>query len=155
MRILSAGMFTANAVRVLDSKARQGRAAAWRYRITWRTPVDDGILMSPHEVDVALVFGNTEVAAGLNGGGADARRLSDILRASWLAFASTGSPVSRLVPQWPPYTIGSSRVLVLDPEPSVDTDLQAAQTRAVLPYVDSGIHWFRVVDQPAVSSSAT
>ena len=146
IRILSACMFTANAVRVLDGKAAQGRAPAWRYRIAWRTPVDE-VLMSPHELDVALVFGNVESAAGLNGGGADAHRLSEILRASWLAFARTGSPESRLVPEWPPYETGSRCALVLDPEPSVRTDVDAAQFRAVVPHVDSGVHWMRVVDQ--------
>jgi para-nitrobenzyl esterase len=145
VRILSAGMFTVDAVRLLERKAQQGCAPAWRYRITWRTPVEDGVFMSPHEVDVALVFGNVEAAAGLNGGGAEAQRLSELLRASWLAFARTGSPVNPHVPDWPPYETATRRALVLDPEPSVRADVDAAEIAAVLPYVDAGVQWFRVV----------
>ena len=85
-------------------------------------------------------------AAGLNGGGAEAHRLSQLLRASWLAFARTGSPVSPHVPDWPPYETGTRRALVLDPEPSVRADVDAAEIAAVLPSVDAGVQWFRVAD---------
>ncbi|PRY13562.1 carboxylesterase/lipase family protein [Kineococcus rhizosphaerae] len=137
LRIASGLVFTANAERLADraaSRAADGGAPAWRYRITWRTPVGD--FLSPHEVDVALVFGNVDAAAGLNGGGADAHRLSELLRATWVAFARTGSPQNPLLPEWPAYASAERPVLAFGPEPRVVPDLDGPELRALRPLVD-------------------
>ncbi|MDO4901089.1 carboxylesterase family protein [Actinomyces sp.] len=82
-----------------------GGAPTWRYRITWRTPVDDGIYMSTHELDVALAFGNVDAARGLNGGGDEAWVLSRDIGSIWANFAGDGDPCGRQrtgsVASWP------------------------------------------------------
>jgi para-nitrobenzyl esterase len=143
-RVLSAGVFTVATDLLAERQAAAG-APVWRYRIAWRTPVDDGVFLAPHEIDVALVFGNVDGAVGLNGGGADARRLSDILHGAWLAFARTGSPATDLVPDWPAFDPESRATLVLDPEPTVQHDVDGDELRALRPLMPFGTNWFTLL----------
>jgi para-nitrobenzyl esterase len=144
-RVLTAGVFTVATDVLAERRAAAGGAPVWRYRIAWRTPVDDGVFLAPHEIDVALVFGNVDEASGLNAGGAEAHRLSDLLHGAWLAFARDGSPVTALVPKWPAFTSQSRVALVLDPEPSVASDLDGDELRALRPLMPFGVNWFTLL----------
>jgi para-nitrobenzyl esterase len=137
-------MFSANTETVVSAKADQGGAPVWRYRITWRTPVDGGILLSPHEADVALTFGNVDTAIGLNGGGADAHRLSEILTTCWLAFARTGSPLADQVRTWPPYETQTRPTLTLAPDPGIAKNVDGDEFDLLRPHLAREINWLAV-----------
>jgi para-nitrobenzyl esterase len=143
-RIVSVAMFSANTETVVSAKADQGGAPVWRYRITWRTPVDGGILLSPHEADVALTFGNVDTAIGLNGGGADAHRLSEILTTCWLAFARTGSPLADQVRTWPPYETQTRPTLTLAPDPGIAKNVDGDEFDLLRPHLAREINWLAV-----------
>jgi para-nitrobenzyl esterase len=144
-RIISAAMFTSNTELVAAAKADQGGAPVWRYRITWRTPVEDGIFLSPHEADVALTFGNIDCAKGINGGGSDARRLSEILMTTWITFARSGSPLNENVPEWPQYETTTRPTLTLAPEPGVTHDVDGDEFEMLRPHLAGGVHWLAII----------
>lgn len=142
--LLSALVFTANADELATLHSARSAQPCFRYRITWRTPVDDGLFGSPHEVDVALTFGNVEAALGLNGGGEDARELSRTIREAWTAFARSSSPVSPRTPEWPVFD-HRRLVLTLSPGPGLRPDVDAEIHRAALPLVRTSTNWFPVL----------
>lgn len=144
-RLLSHGAFGLKTAQLAESKARQGGAPTYRYRVAWRTPVDDGAFMSPHELDVALVFGNVDAAIGLNGGGEEAHRLSEILQNTWLTFARTGSPINPLVPEWPVYDAETRPVLTFAPEPVIAHDVDGEELRTFERVAPERLRWFAAV----------
>lgn len=143
-RLISAGIFTTDAGLLADQLARDGRPV-WRYRITWRTPVDDGLMLSPHELDVALTFGNVEVARGLNGEAPEAYALSEHLMSCWLSFARSGDPAAESDIDWPRYEEPTRTTLVLAPEPSLASDIDRAERDAVAAGRRPGVDWFAMM----------
>ncbi|MCL3793180.1 carboxylesterase/lipase family protein, partial [Actinomyces sp. 186855] len=93
VQVLSDGLFTGPAHLAALRRAAGASAPTWRYRNALRTPAQDGALMSPHELDVALTFGNIHTATGLNGDTPEAHAVSRLLGATWAAFARDGEPV--------------------------------------------------------------
>ncbi|WP_159097627.1 MULTISPECIES: carboxylesterase/lipase family protein [unclassified Actinomyces] len=126
-----------------------GGAPTWRYRITWRTPVDDGVYMSTHELDVALAFGNVEAARGLNGGGDEARALSRTIGSTWANFAADGEPCGRQgtgsVASWPACESAVAHTLLLTPTPQSAGDVDAAELDAITATVHGEVNWLEAV----------
>lgn len=150
VRIVSNALFGAPARAGARARAAGAQAPTWRYRNVLRTPAADGALMSPHELDVALVFDNVDAAAGLNGGTAGARAVSRLLGAAWAAFARTGSPVCEEAPHWPPYDRDRA-VLLIGPDPALAADVDgpvpaaAAEAGAAGGAGESPVDWFTVL----------
>ena len=144
VRIVSNALFGAPARAGAQARAAGAQAPTWRYRNVLRTPAADGALMSPHELDVALAFGNVDAAAGLNGGTAGARAVSRLLGAAWAAFARTGSPVCEEAPHWPPYDRDRA-VLLIGPSPALaaDVDGEVLNAAAAAGETDAApVDWF-------------
>ncbi|MEE1650293.1 carboxylesterase family protein [Brachybacterium sp. J144] len=141
--LFSALLFTGPAEELAARHAAQGTSPVHRYRITWRTPAGDGALMSPHEMDVSLTFGNLDAAVGLHAAAPEAAELSATLRSAWTAFARTGSPLTERTPEWPAY--GEEKpVLVLAPEPTLAADVDGELIRAAQAVRIEGVNWFSV-----------
>jgi para-nitrobenzyl esterase len=101
-----------------ERKAAAGGAPVWSYRIMWRTPVEDGRKISPHNLDLPFVFDNVERGrhiAGPPSAATDA--MAAAMSESWLAFARTGDPNNAAVPAWRPYDLEHRTVLHLDVPP--------------------------------------
>jgi para-nitrobenzyl esterase len=84
-------------------QARRARAPVYAYVFNWTTPVMDGVLHTPHTLEVPFIFGTTDAAAALVGRGADLAALTKRLMATWVAFARTGNPNNPTLPNWPRY----------------------------------------------------
>lgn len=141
--LFSALLFTGPAEELVDLHARRASSPVRRYRITWRTPAEHGLLGAPHEADVALTFGNVDAARGLNGGGEDAHLLSATIRDAWTAFARTGRPDCASVPDWPAAD-GAGAAVLLTPEASLGIVPGAALTRAARRWAGIEVNWFHV-----------
>lgn len=87
-----------------EHAAAAGRRA-FLYQFDWSSP--DPRLEACHCLDLPFVFGTREafadaaMLAGADAGKIDV--LSDVMRASWIAFARTGDPNHRALPDWPPF----------------------------------------------------
>ena len=97
-----------------DQQSRTAEAPVFVYRLTWETPVADGMLKSPHTLDIPLMFNNAEMSGALVGTGPEALVMADIMSDAWIAFAKTGVPSSELLPEWSPYTVQERNVMELD-----------------------------------------
>lgn len=105
-----------------DQQARTASAPVYVYRLTWETPVGDGILRSPHTLDIPLMFDNANESAALVGTGDDAATMAAMMSDAWISFAKSGKPVSDLLPDWKPYTPDSRMVMELDVLPKLVND---------------------------------
>jgi para-nitrobenzyl esterase len=83
-----------------------------------------------HSSEYPYVFGTTAVLTRDWAG--DDRRMTELMQASWLAFAKTGRPDGDGLPAWPTFADGAATVMQLAPEPA----LVDVPRRAHLEFVD-------------------
>ncbi|MGB7372249.1 carboxylesterase/lipase family protein [Erythrobacter sp.] len=105
-----------------DQQAKTASAPVYVYRLTWETPIGDGMLRSPHTLDIPLMFDNAAESASLVGTGEDAQTMADMMSDAWIAFAKTGTPSSELLPEWEAYTPENRNVMELDVTPRLVDD---------------------------------
>ena len=111
-----------DAITQAERKATQGAAPAYMYLFAWRTPVLGGKLKSPHGIELPFVFDNLGGAEDRIGTGADLQSLADKVSGAWAAFARTGDPSHRGIPQWPAYTLKDRATMILNEECTVVND---------------------------------
>ena len=109
-----------------DQQSRTAEAPVYVYRLTWETPVADGMLKAPHTLDIPLMFDNAAESAALVGEGPDTARMAEMMSDAWIAFARTGTPASELLPEWRPYSPADRVVMELDIEPALRVDPEAS-----------------------------
>lgn len=103
-------------------KAALGRGLCYVYRFDWETPVMDGRLKTPHALEIAFAFDNTQRSARFTGGGADAAALADKVSDAWIAFARTGNPNVAKLPKWPAYNASDRPTMLFKNESKVAND---------------------------------
>jgi para-nitrobenzyl esterase len=128
--ISSYSMMGAGSVLIAERKAALGRAPAYLYRLDWETPVDNGRLMTPHGLEMPLVFNNVDRGGeALTGGRVEALILAAAMSETWVAFAATGNPNSNKsgLPQWPPYDSKKRATMIFDTQSRIVDDPQKEQ----------------------------
>jgi para-nitrobenzyl esterase len=91
-----------NTVTLAERKAAQ-HAPVYVYELTWETPVLNGLLKTPHALDLPFMFDNVAAAEAFVGSGADQQKLADQMSDVWIAFARSGNPNTPGRPFWPRY----------------------------------------------------
>ena len=112
--IASDHQYRRNAIEAAERKSRQGGAPAYLYEFTWKTPVLDGMLKTPHTLCLPFVFGNTRVAKDFTGSGPAQDALTDAVMGAWIAFARSGNPNHAGLPSWTPYEAKTRPTMVFD-----------------------------------------
>ncbi len=107
-----------------ERKAAQNGAPVWLYELDWQTPVDGGKWKSPHGLDLAFVFDNAAKSESMVGKGEEQRALAEQMSACWLAFARTGNPNNKTVPQWPAFRAPERATMVFDAKSRVANDFR-------------------------------
>jgi para-nitrobenzyl esterase len=95
------------------------RAPVYTYVFDWHTPVRGGVLQSPHTSEVPFVFGTAATAEALLGIGPDIAPLTQMMIATWSAFAHTGNPANPHLPAWPRYEATKRSTMLLSRESTV------------------------------------
>jgi para-nitrobenzyl esterase len=95
--------FPTGAITQAQRKSEQSKAPAYVYYFTWRTPIQNGLRLSPHTIEMPFAFKNQWLLPELVGTGPDLQTLADRVSGSWVAFARTGNPNNPNVPNWPAY----------------------------------------------------
>ncbi len=106
-------------------------APVYTYVFDWRTPVRDGLLQSPHTLEVPFVFGTADAAAKLVGNGPDIAPLTKMMVAAWSSFAHHGDPSNPLLPAWPRYGADGRSTMLLSRESKVASDPDGARRQAL------------------------
>ena len=129
--IFSDYKYRQNDIKAAERKAEQGKAPAYMYLFTWRTPVLDGNLKTPHTLCIPFVFGTVDVAAGITGTAPERYALSEKVMDAWIAFARTGNPHHARLPAWPAYSADERATMVFDNECRTVNDPAGADRVAI------------------------
>lgn len=114
--------FTLGSQMLAERKAAQNAAPAYMYFLTWETPVNQGALRSPHTLDMPLMFDNVEKSIPLVGSGIEAQQMADQMSSAWVAFAKTGNPNTKEIPEWPVYDANKRATMIFNLESKVVND---------------------------------
>ena len=105
-----------------DRKAALGKAPVYKYYFQFYSPVRDAMLRSMHTMDIPFVFDNVDVATTEIGRGPERQSLADKMSNAWVAFARTGNPNHKGIPNWSPYTPSQRATIVWNTEVKVVND---------------------------------
>ena len=129
--IFSDYKYRQNDIKAAERKAAQGAAPAYMYLFTWRTPVLDGNLKTPHTLCIPFVFGTVDVASGITGTAPERYALSEKVMGAWVAFARSGNPNHARLPAWPAYSTAKRTTMIFDNECKTVDDPAGADRIAI------------------------
>ncbi len=124
--------FRRGATQIAELKAAEGRAGVHLYQMLWKTPVMDGMLRSPHGLEISLVFNNPDApsTAPMTGGGPRALAMAEVMSDAWTAFARTGDPSTPKL-AWPAYDLDKRTTMLFDETSRAASD----------PFRDTRVFW--------------
>jgi para-nitrobenzyl esterase len=105
-----------------ERKVMQGKAAVYKYYFQWYSPVRGGQLRSMHTMDIPFAMDIVDIAKSEVGEGKERQPLADKMSAAWAAFAATGKPGTKLLPDWPAFNLESRPTMVFNNECKVVND---------------------------------
>ncbi len=98
------------------AQAAQGNAPVYLYYFTWRSPVRDGKLKAFHTLEIPFVFENVDIGKPMTGMGQDRYALADKMSRAWVAFAHTGNPSHKGLPNWPAFNTDQRPTMIFNNE---------------------------------------
>jgi para-nitrobenzyl esterase len=129
--IITDFQFRKNTMNFAAMRADHGKAPVYYYVFDWRTPVDGGVLRTPHTLEVPFVFGSTEAAMASVGNGPEVGRLTKSVQSIWTSFAQSGSPQTTTIPEWPKYQSQAKPAMMINLESSIAQDPGGAARQAI------------------------
>jgi len=128
-------LFRPGAVSQAIEKSALNAAPVYMYLFTWQSPVMDGKYKAVHCMELPFVFNNIARCENMTGGGKDAYALADKMSKAWIAFARTGNPNHKGLPEWPAFNATTTATMhfnnTCEVKPQLDKDLFdiASQTK--------------------------
>jgi para-nitrobenzyl esterase len=107
------------------------KAPVYMYYFTWRSPVRDGKLKTFHTLEIPFVTDNVDNAQSMTGTGQDRYALQDKMSAAWAAFARTGNPNHKGLPNWPKFNPTQRATMVFNNECKVVNDPNGEERKAL------------------------
>jgi len=125
-----------------ERRAAQNEAQphTWVYELDWKTPIDNGKWGAPHTLDIPLALDNVAVADGMTGDGSQAVELAAQMSDTWIAFARTGNPNHKGLPEWRPYDLTKRLTMSFSSQSRVVNDPRGNERRLIeqVPYKQPG-----------------
>jgi para-nitrobenzyl esterase len=122
--------FRPGVVTEAELKAAQ-KAPVYMYYFTWRSPVRDGKLKTFHTLEIPFVTGNVDNATSMTGTGQDRYALENKMSAAWAAFARTGNPNHKGLPNWPKFNATERATMIFNNECKVVNDPNGEERKAL------------------------
>ncbi|HKV04800.1 MAG TPA: carboxylesterase family protein [Candidatus Acidoferrales bacterium] len=135
--IASDATFRAGVVTEAERQAALAKAPVYQYYFTWRSPVRDGKLRSFHTIEIPFVFDNLDAAKSMTGSGPGRQALADKVSGAWVAFARSGNPNHKGLPEWAAFNNTQRATMILDNECKLVSDPHGEEQR-LLHSVQSG-----------------
>ncbi len=119
--------------KIAERRAALNKASTYVYEFTWPTPILGGRMRSPHTIEMPFVFDNVgdPLVQKLTGGAADTFPLAEHVSDTWVAFARTGSPNSKDLPHWPPYSAADREVMIINTKSRTEKDPDRVAREAI------------------------
>lgn len=129
-QIIASDAFRSRVVEEAEIKSAQP-APVYAYYFTWKSPVHDGKLKAFHTLEIPFVLDNVDNAKSMTGSGADRYPLQDKMSGAWAAFARTGNPNHKGLPNWPKFDTKQRATMVFDNHCKVVDDPHGAERQAL------------------------
>lgn len=120
-QVVASDNFRASVVTQAELKAAQS-APVYMYYFTWQSPVHDGKLKAYHTLEIPFVLENVDEAKSMTGTGQDRYALESKMSAAWAAFARTGNPNHKGLPNWPAFKTDQRATMIFNNECKVVND---------------------------------
>jgi para-nitrobenzyl esterase len=120
-QIIASDGFRSSVITEGERKAAQP-APVYMYYFTWKTPVHDGKLKAFHTLEIPFAFANVDEAKSMTGSGADRYPLQEKISGAWAAFARTGNPNHKGLPNWPAFKTDQRATMIFDNQCKVLND---------------------------------
>jgi para-nitrobenzyl esterase len=109
--------FHISAIRTAEAQSVQ-HPNTFMYLFTWPSSFMDGLFGSFHTLEIPFVFGVLDDPFWkiISETSEEAKKLSENIMDSWIAFARTGNPSHAGIPEWPRYNTESRSTMLLGKE---------------------------------------
>jgi para-nitrobenzyl esterase len=118
------------AIRVAERKAAGSPAPVYMYQFRYDSPFMGGLLKCPHTMEMPFVFNNVEPAIGMIGNNPDRIPLAEKVSGAWVAFARSGNPNHKGLPNWPTYDKKTRATMIFNTECTVENDPHSEERKA-------------------------
>jgi para-nitrobenzyl esterase len=105
-----------------ERKAALNKAPVYMYFFAWDTVGFGGKYKALHMAEIPFVFNNIANAEAMTHKLPEAQALADKMSDAWMAFAKTGDPATKGLPQWSPYSADHRATMIFDNNPRVEND---------------------------------
>lgn len=117
-------------IRLAEDKATLQRGPVYVYRFDWKSPAFGGKYRATHGIEVPFVFNNIGLVQQWTRDDQEAHALARKATSAWVAFARSGSPNTKELPHWNPYTLHDRATMILDTNSRVQNDPGGPALRA-------------------------
>jgi para-nitrobenzyl esterase len=128
--IVASDNFRARVLTQAERKAAQ-KAPVYLYYFTWQSPVRNKQLKSFHTVEIPFVMANVDEGKSMVGAEQNRYALQDRMSTAWAAFARTGNPNHKGLPNWPAFETKKRPTMVFDNTCKVVNDPAGAERVAL------------------------
>jgi para-nitrobenzyl esterase len=111
--ILASDNFRGRVITQAERKAAQ-KAPVYLYYFTWQSPVRNKQLKSFHTLEIPFVLANVDEGKSMTGTEQNRYALQDKMSTAWAAFARTGNPNHKGLPNWPAFQTRTRPTMVFD-----------------------------------------
>jgi para-nitrobenzyl esterase len=129
--LASDATFRAGVLTQAERKAQQAAAPVYMYYFTWRSPVRDGKLKAFHTLELPFVFDNIGLDEAMTGTGEERYLLADRMSNAWAAFARSGNPNHKGLPNWPAFNNTQRATMIFNNECNVLDDPNGEERMAL------------------------
>jgi len=98
-----------------ERKAKQ-KAPVYKYYFQWYSPVREGKLRAFHTLDIPFAFDSVELAPTMVGNGPELQPLANKVSGAYVAFARSGNPNHKGIPNWAPFTLDQRATMIFNNE---------------------------------------
>jgi para-nitrobenzyl esterase len=119
--IIASDGFRSNVITEAERKSAQP-APVYMYYFTWKSPVRDGKLKAFHTLEIPFALANVDESKSMTGSGADRYALQEKMSGAWAAFARSGNPNHKGLPDWPAFNPTRRATMIFDNQCKVVND---------------------------------
>ncbi|HJO12949.1 MAG: carboxylesterase family protein [Gammaproteobacteria bacterium] len=130
--IFSDSRYIMASITIAERRAALRAAPVYLYYLTWETSATGRGMLSPHTLDIPLIFNNVR-SHPLTADSETAIALSDKVSDTIIMFARTGIPDAGKLPLWTPYNSDTRATMVLNDESAVLNDPISRQREIMQP----------------------
>ena len=122
VRIQTDSGFWISAITLAERQTAKSKAPVYMFRFDWKTPSFAGRFGAVHGSEIAFVLDNTRQMPVLTHDLPQAHALAAKMNAAWIAFARTGNPGVKELPDWPAYTASTRATMLFDDACRIEND---------------------------------